>query len=181
MKKIAFLICLVVLIILVCFLIFLKFNSTPSISTPDNWKEYVNHRAGFSIKYDPTLILQESSQTDVRFYKLGPTQRGQTEMYDGIIFSIQKVNTENGVNEYINSRVEEFKNVGTITEPLHNDKLGTIPIKKFSASSLGDFDLIFISLDDKTLLEISYMAPDPTNAGFKKVAELMLLSLRIIR
>lgn len=149
------------------------------ISIPDNWKAYSNNTIGFSIKYDPSLILQESTKTDVRFYKWGPTQRGQTEVYDGIIFSVRKISVTDGGQTHINTQIEQFKNVGTITEPLHDSSLNGVPVKRFGASGLGDFKIIFVPIDNQTIIEISYMIPDPTGVGFQKIVDQMLSTFKI--
>lgn len=146
---------------------------------PETWKLHTNDSVGFSIQYDPTLTLQEDSKNDLRFYKWGPTQRGQTEMYDGIIFSIRKIDVTDGGQSYIDNQIEQFKNVGTITEPLRDGNLNGIPTKEYSASGLGDFKIIFILINNRSLIEISYMVPDPTNAGFQKTIDMMLSTFKL--
>ncbi len=143
-------------------------------SIPTDWKLYSSDTISFSMYYDPSLTFQEDSKTDVRFYKQGPTQRGQTEMYDGMIVSIRKVSVDDGGQVYIDDQIEQYKNVGNITVPLHEGKLNGISVKEYSASGLGDSTIIFVPVDNRTLLEVSYMAPDPTNAGFQKTIDLML-------
>ncbi len=151
----------------------------PTGSIPTDWKLYSSDAIGFSVYYDPSLTLQEDSKTDVRFYKQGPTQRGQTEMYDGLIVSMRKVSVPNGGQVYIDDQIEQYKNVGNITDPLHDGKLNGISVKEYSASGLGDSKMIFVPIDNQTLLEVSYMAPDPTNAGFQKVVDSMLSTFKL--
>lgn len=146
----------------------------PMGSIPTDWKLYSSDTIGFSMYYDPSLTLQEDSKTDVRFYKQGPTQRGQTEMYDGMIVSIRKVSVDDGGQVHIDDQIEQYKNVGNITVPLHESTLNGISVKEYSASGLGDSTIIFVPVDNQILLEVSYMAPDPTSAGFQKTIDLML-------
>ena len=145
----------------------------------ENWKQYSSNNIGFSIKYDSSLIVSEEENNTVRLYKYGPTQRGQTEMYDGIILTVRRVSLTNSAQSYIDAQMEGFKNDGTITVPLHDEKLNGISVKAFSGSGLGDFNLMFVPVNDQTLLEISYMAPDPTNAGFQKTVEMMLSTFQL--
>lgn len=151
----------------------------PMGSIPTDWKLYLSDTIGFSMYYDPSLTLQESSKTDVRFYKQGPTQRGQTEMYDGMIVSIRKVSVDDGGQVYIDDQIEQYKNVGNITVPLHESTLNGISVKEYSASGLGDSTIIFVPVDNQILLEVSYMVPDPTNAGFQKVVNSMLSTFKL--
>ncbi len=151
----------------------------PTGSIPTDWKLYSNDTIGFSMYYDPSLTLQEDSKTDVRFYKQGPTQRGQTEMYDGMIVTVRKVDVVGDTQAYIDNQIEQYKNIGSITEPLHDSKLNGISTKEYSASGLGDSKMIFVPIDNRTLLEVSYMAPDPTNSGFQKTVDLMLSAFKL--
>lgn len=146
---------------------------------PEGWKLYSNDEIGFSMYYDGSLTLQEDTKDDVRFYKQGPTQRGQTEMYDGLIVSVRKVSVLNGGQVYIDDQIEQYKNVGNITVPLHESKLNGISVKEYSASGLGDATIIFVPIDDRALLEVSCMAPDPTNAGFQKTIDLMFSTFEL--
>lgn len=154
-------------------------NDQPTSSIPTDWKLYSSDTIGFSMYYDPLLTLQEDSKTDVRFYKQGPTQRGQTEMYDGMIVTVRKVDVVGDAQAYINNQIEQYKNIGSITEPLHDSKLNGISMKEYSASGLGDAKMIFVPIDNQTLLEVSYMVPDPTNAGFQKVVDSMLSTFKL--
>ncbi|PIQ76158.1 hypothetical protein COU78_01205 [Candidatus Peregrinibacteria bacterium CG10_big_fil_rev_8_21_14_0_10_49_24] len=149
------------------------------IALHDNWKTYDSDTVGFSMQYDPKLTVNEDSEEEVRFYLHGPTQRGQTEMYDGLLLSVRKVQATEGMQSYIDSQLEQYKDIGTVTEPLHDGMMNGIATKEFSASALGDSKRIFIELNENSLLEIAYMAPDPTNAGFQETIDSMLSSLRI--
>lgn len=152
----------------------------PTGSIPTDWKLYSSDTVGFSMYYDPSFILREDTKTDVRFYRQGPSQRGQTEMYDGMIVTVRKVDVVGDTQAYIDDQVEQYRDIGSITEPLHDSRLNGIPTKEFGASGLGDARVIFVPDDDQTLLEVSYMAPDPTNAGFQKTIDLMLSTFRLI-
>lgn len=148
-------------------------------SIPTDWKLYSSDTMGFSMYYDPSLTLQEDTKTDVRFYKQGPSQRGQTEMYDGVIVTVRKVSVPNGGQVYIDDQIEQYKNVGNIIVPLHDSKLNGISTKEYGASGFGDAKMIFVPINNQTLLEVSYMVPDPTNAGFQKTVDLMLSTFKL--
>lgn len=148
-------------------------------SIPEGWKDYANPRLGLTLAHDPTLTVSEEADGSVRFWKWGPTQKGQTEMYDGIIVSFRKVDFTESLDTFLAGRMKEFQEVGTITEPLATRDFNGLPAKTFSASSLGDFEMIYVPLDADTVMEISTMAPDPTQAGFQKTVEQMLATVNI--
>lgn len=151
------------------------------ITLPENWKTYISDSMNFSMNYDPSLTVQVDHEAEVRFFHNGPTQKGQTEMYDGMLLSIQKIKASDGVQLYIDTHVQEVSESATITVPLHEGILNGLPMQTFDASGLGDFTTIFIPVDDRSLLELSYMVIDPTNVGFLKTMDMMLSSINLIR
>lgn len=148
------------------------------VTVPGNWREYANDKAGFSLRYDPTLTLREDTDSAMRLFKWGPTQKGETEMYDGIIFAVRRIAVSDGGTAHIRSVIEQFENVGSITEPLHESILNGTPVKQMSASGLGDFTLIFVPSGPSAIFEVSYMVPDPTGAGFQKTVDLILSTFK---
>ncbi len=151
----------------------------PKSSIPSDWEVYINPTIGFSIRHDPDLKYSERSKIDISFYSWGPTQTDGTEIYDGLIISFRKVRLTASTEEYIQSQIEQFQNAGQITETLHDIKINKTSAKAFSASSLGDFTVIFVPLDDKNLIEISYLAPDPGKLGFQKKIDQMLFTFNL--
>lgn len=151
----------------------------PKSSIPSDWEVYVNPTIGFSFRHDPDLKYSERSKSDISFYAWGPTQSDGTEVYDGLIISFRKVRLTATAEEYIQSQIDQFQNVGQITEPLHDIRINKTPAKSFSASTLGDFTIIFVPLDDKNLIEISYLAPDPGQLGFQKKIDQMLFTFNL--
>jgi hypothetical protein len=150
-----------------------------SVQIPSSWKSYDNPRYGFAMRYDPTLTVEEDQGTGVRFWKWGPTQRGQTELYDGIMLSIRPVPAPDGVDRYIAAQTAQIKENGTITEELHDGVLNGMPTKEFGFTGLGDYRFIFLPVDAGSLLEITSITPDPTAAGFRASVEAMLSTLEL--
>ena len=151
------------------------------VPVPDGWKMYTNNDMGFSMAYDPSLTVQQDNDNEVRFYRNGPTQKGQTEMYDGMLLSVQKITAPEGVQAYIDTHIKEVAESSTITAPLRTGMLNGLSIQTFDASGLGDFTTIFIPVDDANLFELSYMVVDPTNAGFQETMDAILSSISLIQ
>lgn len=148
---------------------------------PSDWENYSNPDIGFMIKHDPDLQLAVRGKTDVSFYKWGPTQAEGTEVYDGMTISFRRTSVDgSSVEAYTNEQIDLFKQVGEITEPLHDTKVNGIPAKSFRASSLGDFTIIFVPLDAKTIIEIGYLAPDPGNLGFQNTIDKILSTFTLV-
>jgi len=67
--------------------------ATPTADPTANWQTYTNTKYGYSIKYpseleskdvDPSTVLGPTGVTAHNFIVWGPTQRPQTEFYDGL-------------------------------------------------------------------------------------------------
>lgn len=147
---------------------------------PSDWENYSNPDIGFMIRHDPDLQLAARGKTDVSFYKWGPTQVEGTEVYDGMSISFRKTALDSSFEAYANEQIGLFEQVGEITEPLHDLKVNGIPAKSFKASSLGDFTIIFVPIDDKNIIEIGYLVPDPGNLGFQNTIDKILSTFTLV-
>jgi hypothetical protein len=146
----------------------------PETRTTADWREYADPDLGIALLYEPTLTVEKDGANGVRFWKWGPTQKGQTEMYDGIIVSFRKTDFSGSLDSFLATRLKEFADAGTVTESLSPRDFNGRPAWSFSSSGLGDFDLTYVPIDADTVLEISVMAPDPTAAGFEELTKLLL-------
>ncbi len=146
---------------------------------PSDWEIYTNSAIGFSIRHDPDLRFSQRSASDVSFYMLGPTQKGETEMYDGMNISFRKVRFSGAIADYMQQEEGQFAAVGQITAPLHDTQLGHVSAKTFNASTQGDFTIIFVPVDDSSLIEIAYLDPDPGKLGFQKQIDQILATFTL--
>ncbi|HVZ11276.1 MAG TPA: hypothetical protein VG941_02595 [Candidatus Paceibacterota bacterium] len=153
-------------------------SAIPSVNT-SGWKPYSNSSVGFSVSYDPTLTVRENDASSVQFYAWGPTQRGQTELYDGISLEVRRVAADS-FEDYVAQQMDQFKNLGGVVIPLHTVTFNGIQGKSFTGSGLGGATEIFIALDASHLIEISYFAPDPGGLGFEEVVQAMLATFKLI-
>ena len=162
---------------------------TPSVSvvepaavtpTPVGKQTYTNEAIGIALDYDPSLSVSEDMPEQVRFWKWGPTQAGETELYDGVIVTFQKANVDGSLDDYLALRLKELENVGTITKPLTTIDFAGRSARTYSASALGDFTVIAVPLEGKAVLEITAMAPDPKGVGFAEQVNALIASMRFL-
>ncbi len=153
-------------------------NQTAAV--PGDWKTYSNTDIGFMVKYDPRLQSSERSKEDVSLYMWGPTQAQDTEVYDGVVISFRTVKLSGTLDEYAQQQASQFKDVGQITKPLHDVSINGASAKQFSASSLGEFTVIFVPVEDKRIIEIAYLTPDPGNLGFQKIIDQILSTFTLV-
>lgn len=147
---------------------------------PAGKQTYTNETIGITLDYDASLTVSEDMPEQVRFWKWGPTQAGETELYDGVIVTFQKANVDGGLDAYLALRLKELENVGTITKPLTTIDFAGRSARTYSASALGDFTVIAVPLDGKAVLEITAMAPDPKGVGFAEEVNALIASVRFL-
>lgn len=160
-------------------IVWFAYSSSLFSQIPDDWEVYTSSTQGFSLRHDPTLTVVDDGQNGVRLYKWGPTQKGETELYDGILLSIRKVVTPQGAEAYLADQLQQMTQHGTITAPLVQGKLNGLPVQRMEFSGLGDYTFIFVPVSDTSLIEIAFIVPDPTLAGFRKTVDLMLSTFEL--
>jgi hypothetical protein len=132
---------------------------------------------------DYKFDVQNNGQV-IRVYKQGPTQQGQTEMYDGIIVTFEKIDLKNeSLSSWIDNELKTIKANGDsiITQPKKPITLHGYPGFSYAARGLGEFIYLVIQKDlsSPNALRITTMVTDPTNSGFQKQADQILASLHI--
>jgi hypothetical protein len=117
-----------------------------------------------------------------RIYKTGPTQKGQTEMYDGVIISIESIDlgTES-LDNFVNKRLSEATADGTsvVEEPKQQIILNTYPGYTYSTRGLGTTKHIVLQKgsDSKFAIDITTLVSDPTNTGFQKEVDTIISTI----
>ncbi|MDD3679286.1 MAG: hypothetical protein PHX72_00265 [Candidatus Shapirobacteria bacterium] len=162
-------------------------SPAPSVVTPTtspvedqtrNWLTYLNVNTFYAFKYPQEISLEERDSVIILSLP-GPTQKEDTEFYDGISlsfsyhFSLDSITLE----EYAISKMEELKQHGQITKPVTEINIGQLSGYTFTASSLGEFEYIFLSSSDETLaVEIINGTSDPTGQGYQNIVDNILLT-----
>lgn len=148
------------------------------IALPEDWTKYEAER-GWSISH-PKEFEVEDLENGINISKWGPTQKENTEFYDGISLTIrsQELAEEETVEEVARNSLEEFEN-----SPVYEDssELTTMTLADraaytYSATSLGTRRYYFVRANSYCL-EIVDGTTDPTNQGFSDTVEEILSSL----
>lgn len=129
---------------------------------------------GIEFRHDDSVSVNEDAPDQVRVWKWGPTQSGQTELYDGMIVTFRLIQTPDTPEKYALEKIRELEGIGKVTAPLSDRVFAGREAKTYSASALGDFTVIVIPTKTNQLLEITTMAPDPTGVGFQGEVERLL-------
>lgn len=173
-------------------------SPTASINVSQADPEAVNKlKAGGSSYTDPdnvfTILYPNDYTQDVqnngevtRFFKQGPTQHGQTEMYDGVIVTIEKVAVPGkSLSQWVDERIKQTTADGTsqITSPKKPITVNNFPGFAYTIRGLGEFQTLVIQKDDASqfALSITQLVADPGNIGFQKEADAILATLQLLK
>jgi hypothetical protein len=152
---------------------------TPTPSVPDDWQIY-EPDSNWSISYPKKMQTRENQDGSVSFILLGPTQTQGTEVYDGIIFTVETgVYTENSFQSFAENGYQENADEPTTSEITDLTQV-SIQDKKayqYTVTSLGEFTHIYIQGAGKTYAHISMLIEDPGDESFQEIADKMLDSL----
>lgn len=142
-------------------------------------KSFTSAKVGFSMKY-PSEVTQSEKDGYVTFTQWGPTQKDQTEFYDGINILI-KTGSLNGqtLTDYVNKEVENSKQNGDILEYPKTANIAGVSGLQYKASGLGSFTYYYVPIKNDNFLQIIDGTNDPTNVGFAKTVAVMLSTLQI--
>lgn len=151
---------------------------TSSITIPPDFKTYTSEN--FSVKYDPKMMIRNEAPGYTSFVLVGPTQKGQTELYDGINFVVQTgIFSTATLREFVDEEIENLKKDGTsrLSEGVISVTVGSKNGYEYKSRSLGEFRQIYLEGSDKKYAHVTLLLEDPSNAGFQKIVDVMLQTL----
>jgi len=125
----------------------------------------------YVINYPKDMKAEKMNPTSSRIYKSGPTQKGQTEMYDGIIITIETITNSTNQTLGVFADIKSKEDHAEIVERPKNISLNGISTIKYRLRGLGEYDNYILESKDKAaFIHIVVLAEHPTKAGFKQLA-----------
>jgi hypothetical protein len=206
MKSIALIIFVVFILVGGYFLISRNKSSSPAVntnspatiknSTPQPTIDNNDLRAGGSSYRDPQGVyvflypaeykLDTQDKQHARIYKIGTTQKGQTEIYDGVIVVFEAVNLEgqtlsNWVDNYL--RTATTDGALDIVEPKKATTQNNYSGFTYSIRGQGIAKYYVLQKDSKSnyAVIVTTSVNDPQNAGFQKEVDKILSTLEILK
>lgn len=208
MKTFGLIFLIVVLIILGGFVLLSK-NTTPvpvtrtsispSVTERENPSPTINNsnlRAGGSsyrdtqgvyvFLYPADYILDTQDKQHVRIYKTGATQKGQTEMYDGVIMVFETiVLNKQTLNTWVDTTLKTATEDGTsqIIDPKKAISLHSYQGFTYSMRGLGISKEYVFQKDTNSpyAVHISTSVNDPQNVGFQTDVDTILSTFEILK
>jgi hypothetical protein len=129
---------------------------------------------------------EQNNGTITRIYKTGPTQRGQTEMYDGAIITFETIDLQGETlskwaDEYIKNATAD----GTtkLTETKKSITQRNYPGFTFTLEGLGEAKYLVLQKDTSShnAVIITTFVADPQNVGFQQEVDKTLMTLELLK
>lgn len=166
-----------------------KIQAIPTTDTTNlqaGGSSYAEENGVYTVLYPSDFVLDESDKLHIRIYKTGPTQQGQTEMYDGVLLVFEVINL-NGKNlsEWVDTTIQTLTENGTseITEPKQASSINNLSGFTYSVRGLGESKNYVFQKDENsnTAVLITTLVSDPGNIGFQNQVDQILLTLEILK
>lgn len=140
----------------------------------------------FTILYPNDYTQDTQGPNQYRFYKQGPTQTGQTEIFDGIIINIEAIDLgDQSLSEWVDSRIASSTQDGTseLTEDKSAITVNSYPGYSYTMRGLGEFETLVIQKDpnSKFAIGITTLIADPGNLGFEEEFNNILSTLTLLK
>lgn len=158
-------------------------SSTSSLSTnasvPADWKTYISERHDFSIQYpeNAEFIEEDSKRGAVKIFVTGPTQKTDTDLYDGVGLWISSGSLGGKtLKEFVEEQSRQSEELLIPTYPI---TIAQMQGFAFQSRGLGESTSIYLPAGENQYLEIANFTTDPTGQGFQQQAEKILSTLKL--
>jgi hypothetical protein len=162
--------------------------STPTAEVrkiPIDGNTYTDTQGVYTFLYPLDYKLdQQNDGKQIRIYKTGATQQGQTEMYDGVVMVFETMDTDGvplskWVDGYIKKTTADgtIKLVGSKKQMTQNGYAGFV----YHTQGLGEFTNYVFQKSEKShqVVVITTLVEDPQKVGFQKEVDKILSTLEV--
>lgn len=155
-------------------------SAETEVPVPVGWQQYQNPAFGFSMYYPADVQIADRGPEGIQAFEQGPTQKGQTEMYDGINVSIKTGSRTGDLMTFVQSEQTRIKTepstieVGEITQRT----IGPYTGYQFTVRTIGDGTYVYLPKGDDGYYRVVDGTLDPSNVGFATTVETMISTLK---
>jgi hypothetical protein len=140
----------------------------------------------YTFLYPNDYKLDTQGDEYIRISKIGATQRGQTEMYDGVIVVFESVNLGGKtLDPWIDARIAQSTADGTsqVTQAKKATRLNTLVGYTYTMRGLGESTYLVVQKDTKSnnAVSITFLVADPENKNYQKEVDAILATLELLK
>lgn len=148
---------------------------------------YSDKQGVFVFLYPNDYTLDEQNNgKQVRIYKQGPTQKGQTEMYDGVIIVFETIDLKNAtLEEWVDASIQSSTADSSfeVTSPKRSTTLNGYPGFTYAIRGLGESTYLVVQKDTSSryAVSITSLVADPANQGFQSQMNDILSTVELLK
>lgn len=165
----------------------LPISPTPKASA--DWKTYANKNVNFTFQYPSNMTLKEGEEGNpgISLTLFGPTQKMDTEAYDGIFLGFSLPGSLSGktLKSYVEEQFKQYENNSDITidEGIKEITLAGLNGYTYTITGLGTHKSIYLQSNKNPdlFIVITNSSADPTNQGFAQIIEQILASFKFLQ
>jgi hypothetical protein len=167
-------------------------SPTPSILTPSSSDSsltnlYTDVKGIYSIRYPNDFQLDTQSDNNaIRLTKIGETQQGETELYDGIVIQIETSELNGRIlSDWVDEAIANATKDGvtTLIDPKNPVSINGYQGFTYTIEGLGTFNHRIIQKDETSNYAVTIVTTvnDPEDNGYEFEVDSILLSLNILK
>ena len=148
---------------------------------------YLDKAGVYSFLYPDDYVLdQQPDGLHTRISKKGVTQKGQTEMYDGVIMVFDSVAT-NGktLATFVDDSIKQLTEDGSVSvvTPKEPIKIGSYSGYMYVVRGLGEANYYVIQkdADSENAVIITTLVADPEKVGYQKEVNSILSTIQLLK
>lgn len=147
---------------------------------------YKDSQNVYTFLYPSNYTLDESDKQHIRIYKKGATQKGQTEMYDGVLMVFETINLNGStLSNWIDNNIKTTTADGTlhVIEPKKAFKVGNYSGFTYTTRGLGEATYYVLQKDSGSPYAVSVTTAvnDPEKVGFQEEVNKILATIQILK
>ena len=146
-----------------------------------DYEIYTSENMGFSVEHPKNVPVNFYEDGSVGFLIEGPTQKADTEFYDGMVVVFQKMPLEGKTLAVIvdenRSIYIDIQGAEAQVSPVRNINVGGVAGLSFSEVN-GEY--LFLPVSTDSYLSIANLTSDPGNLGYEEIAKKIIDSIKIL-
>lgn len=145
---------------------------------------YTHPQGLYTFLYPNDYVLDTQDSQYIRVYKQGATQRGQTEMYDGVIVVFETIDLQGkSLEEVVDERIVAATADGTseIVQPKKPTTLNTYSGFTYEIRGLGTSTHLILQKHalSTEAVDVTFLVADPEQVGYQDEVDAILSTLEL--
>lgn len=161
----------------------------PSIDNSDlkaGGSSYSDTQAVYTILYPADYILDTKDTQHTRIYKTGATQKGQTEIYDGVVIVIETIELQGKtMQEWVDDYLKQTTSDGTsvVVKSKKSIVFNNYPGFTYAVRGQGEATTYVLQKNSASnyAVVITTMVSDPENVGYQTEVDKTLSTIDILK